>query len=133
MGEITIYDLNLILQLIIFALFLIGVYYVKGQERSFRNHRLFMGAAILLNAILIFLIMGRSFFTYTGLLVERFYEFGPLITWIHAIVGGLAETLGVTFLFKHPLKIRSWMRMTATLWTIALLIGITFYTYYYVL
>jgi len=130
-GGITIYDLNLILQLIIFALFLIGVYYVKRLEIG--KHRLFMGAAILLNAILIFLIMGRSFFTYSSLLVEKFYEFGPSITWVHAIVGGLAEILGVTFLFKHPRKIRSWMRMTATLWTVALLLGITFYIYYYVL
>ena len=132
-GGITIYDLNLILQLIIFGLFLIGVYYVKGRERSLRKHRLFMGAAILLNAILIFLIMGRSLLTYSGLIVEKFYELGPSITWVHAIVGGLAEILGVTFLFKHSRKIRSWMRMTATLWTIALLLGIAFYIYYYIL
>ena len=131
MGGITIYDLNLILQLIIFALFLIGVYYVKRGEMG--KHRLFMGAAILLNTILIFLIMGRSLLTYSGLIVEKFYEFGPSITWVHAIVGGLAEILGVAFLFKHPRKIRSWMRMTATLWTIALLLGIAFYMYYYVL
>lgn len=129
----TIYDLNLILQFIIFALFLIGVYYVKGRERSLRKHRLFMGAAILLNAILIFLIMGRSLFAYSVFLIERFYEFGPSITWVHAIVGGLAEIFSVTFLFKHPRKIRFWMRMTATLWVVALLLGIAFYMYYYVL
>ena len=133
MGGITIYDLNLILQIIIFALFLVGVYYVKGKEKSLKKHRLFMGVAILLNAILIFSIMGRSLFTYSSLLVERFYEFGPFITWVHAIVGGLAEILGVTFLFKHPRNTRSWMRTTTTLWTLALLLGIAFYMYYYVL
>ena len=133
MSGITIFDFNLILQLIIFALFLIGVYYVKGRERSLRKHRVFMGAAILLNAVLIFLIMGKSFFTYSGLLVERFYEFGPSITWVHAVVGSLAEIFGVAFLFKHPRNVRFWMRMTATLWTVALLLGITFYIYYYVL
>ena len=128
---ITIYDLNLVLQLVIFALFLIGVYYVKRGEIG--RHRLFMGAAVLLNAFLIFLVMGKSFFTYTGLLVERFYEFGPSITWVHAILGGLAEMLGAAFLFKHPRNILSWMRVTATLWTVALLLGIAFYVYYYVL
>jgi uncharacterized membrane protein YozB (DUF420 family) len=132
-GGMKIYDLNLILQFIIFALFLIGVYHVKGRERSLRKHRLFMGAAILLNAIPIFLIMGRSLFAYSGLLIERFYEFGPLITWVHAIAGGLAEIFSVTFLFKHPRKIRFWMRMTAALWTVALLLGIASYMYYYVL
>ena len=131
MGGITIYDLNLILQLIIFALFLIGVYYVKRQEIS--KHRSFMGAAILLNAVLIFLIMGRSLLTYSGLIVEKFYELGPSITWVHATVGGLAEILGVAFLFKHPRNTRTWMRITTTLWTIALLLGIAFYIYYYVL
>jgi len=92
-----------------------------------------MGAAILLNAVLIFLIMGRSLLTYSGLIVEKFYEFGPSITWVHATVGGLAEILGVTFLFKHPRNTRTWMRITATLWSIALLLGIAFYIYYYVL
>jgi len=92
-----------------------------------------MGAAILLNAILIFLIMGRSLLTHSGLIVEKFYEFGPSITWVHATVGGLAEILGVTFLFKHPRNTRTWMRITANLWSIALLLGIAFYIYYYVL
>jgi len=131
MKTITIYDLNLILQLVTFALFLTGVYYVKRGEIS--KHRLLMGSAILLNAILIFLVMGRSLFTYAGLIVERFYEIGPSITWVHATVGGLAEILGITFLFKHPRNTRMWMRTTATLWSIALLLGIAFYIFYYVL
>ena len=130
---ITIFDLNLILQLIIFAFLSIGIYYVKGREKSLGKHRLFMGVAVLLNAVLIFFIMGRSFFTYSSFLVEKFYELGPSITWVHVITGGLAEILGIRLLFKHPRKIRMWMRITAALWTLALLLGITFYAYYYVL
>lgn len=133
MKRITIFDLNLILQLIIFAFLLIGVYYVKGREKSLGKHRLFMGAAVLLNAVLIAFIMGRSFFTYSGFLVEKFYEFDLSITLAHASMGGLAEVLGAIFLFKHPRKIRLWMRMTAVLWTLALLLGMTFYTLLYVL
>ena len=125
--------MNLILQLIIFAFVLVGIHYVKGREKSLRKHRLFMGIAVLLNAILIFSVMGRSLFTYSTLLVEKFYEFGPSITWIHAIAGGLAEIFGIMFLFKHPRKIRFWMRMTMGLWTVSLLLGIAFYIYYYVL
>jgi len=131
--SITIYDLNLILQLIIFAFFLTGMYYIKGPKRILWKHRLFMGVAVVLNAASIFLIMGRSMLTSLGFIIERFYEFGPLVTWVHAITGGPAEILGVTFLFKHPRKIRSWMRATSTLWTISLLLGIAFYMYYYVL
>jgi len=130
--SITIYDLNLILQLVIFAFFLTGMYYIKGPKRILRKHRLFMGVAVILSAASIFLIMGRSMLASLGFIVEKFYEFGPSITWVHAITGALAEMLGVVFLFKHSRKIRSWMRITSTLWTIALVLGIAFYTYYYV-
>jgi len=121
------------LQLIIFAFFLIGMYYIKGPKRILKKHRLFMGIAVVLNAASIFLIMGRSFLANLGLIVEKFYEFGPLVTWIHAITGGPAEILGATFFFKHPKKTRLWMRVTSTLWTISLLLGLVFYLYYYIL
>ncbi len=120
------------MQLIIFSFFLIGMYYIKGPKRILKKHRLFMGIAVVLNAASIFLVMGRSFLASLGLMVESLYEFGPFVTWVHAITGGAAEICGATFLFKHPKKTRLWMRVTSTLWTISLLLGIVFYMYYYV-
>ncbi len=131
--KITISDTNLILQFIIFAFILIGIYYVKGKSKNLKRHRLSMGLAVILNAFSIFIIMGRSLLTLSSFLVEKFYMFGSFLTWLHAVIGSLAEILGVTLLFKHPRKIVHWMRITATLWIVALLLGIFFYVYYYIL
>jgi len=94
---------------------------------------MFMGAAILLNLASIMLIMGRSFLTNFGILSKEFYSFGPAVTWVHAMVGGTAEIMGIRLLYRHPRKIRLNMRITAILWTIALLFGITFYVFYFVI
>jgi len=118
---------------VVFLLFLIGVSYIKRSKPSIKKHRMFMGAAILLNFVSIMFIMGRSFLAYFGILVKEFYSFGPAVTWVHAVVGGLAEIMGVRFLYRHPRKIRLNMRITAILWTIALLLGITFYVFYLVI
>jgi len=129
---ISLYDLNLILQLIIFIFILIGFYYVKRREKSYKKHRVFMGLAVALNAVLILSIMGRSLLGLSTFLL-RFHKFGPFITWIHATTGGLAEILGIIFLFTHPRRTLLWMRLTVTLWFIALLFGIIFYIFYYII
>ena len=121
----------MILQLIIFISFLTGISYIQQKRMDIKKHRLFMGIAIILNFISIFLIMGRSFLGFFGIMVERYYEFTPLIFWIHGIIGGLAQMFGVIFLFKHPRKIILWMKVTATLWIAALALGTFFYTYTY--
>ena len=133
MREITVYDLNLILQLIIFSLFLAGIYYMKGSKKSLSKHRFLMGMAVVLNAFSIFLIMGRSLLSSLGILIMRPYAFGPLVTWTHAVVGGCAEVLGVAFLRKHRQNVRFRMRIATVLWVVALLSGIAYYVYYYLL
>jgi uncharacterized membrane protein YozB (DUF420 family) len=129
----TIYDLNFVLQLTIFAFFLAGIYYIKRGQKSLGKHRLLMGIAVFLNAILILLIMGRSFFASIDFLAKSPYGFGSLITWTHAFVGGCAEILGASFLRRHTQNVRFRMRAAAMLWTVALLLGIVFYTYVYLL
>lgn len=122
----------MILQLVIFALFLIGILYSKRRV-DIKKHRLFMGLATILQVFAIILIMGRAFFSYVGFLVERFYQATPIVTWAHGITGGLAVVLGIIFLLRHPRKIRLWMRITAVLWVISLALGTFYYAYYYLL
>jgi hypothetical protein len=133
MKEFSVYDLNLVLQLAIFALFLLGIYHIKAGKKSLGKHRLFMGLAVVLNAISILLIMGRSFITSFGFLASRPHQFGPFITWVHVIVGGYAEISGVWFFRKHPPNVRLRMRMTTIFWAVALVLGIAYYVYYYML
>lgn len=91
-----------------------------------------MGAAVLVNAVLILFIMGRAFLTYSSLAFGKF-GFVTSIILVHGVTGGLAEILGIRLFLKHPRKIRMWMRIESALWFIALLTGITFYTYAYIL
>jgi len=133
MKEFSIYDLNLLLQLVIFALFILGIYHMKAGRKSLGKHRLFMGLAVVLNAISILLIMGRSFMTSLGFLASRPREFGPFMTWIHVIVGSYAEISGVWFFRKHPRNVRLSMRVTTIFWAVALLLGVAYYVYYYML
>ncbi len=42
MKEFSIYDLNLVLQLAIFALFLLGIYHIKARKKSLGRHRLIL-------------------------------------------------------------------------------------------
>jgi len=133
MRPLSIYDFNLVLQLVVFALFLAGNSQVKRKKKNVRKHRLLMGAAVILNAFSIILIMGPSFLNYLGFLVERSREFGPAVTWLYVGIGGPAEVLGASFLFKHPRKTLQMMRLTALLWAAALILGIVFYVYYYIL
>jgi uncharacterized membrane protein YozB (DUF420 family) len=121
-------DFNFILQIAIFVFLFIGIYYIRKRVKDLKKHRQFLLIAVSLNAVSIILVMGRSFFGSVDHLVEEFYEFIPMITLTHGLTGGLAEVLGISFLFKHPPKTRSWMRLTAILWTIVFLLGI--YIYY---
>jgi uncharacterized membrane protein YozB (DUF420 family) len=113
---------------VIFGFLLIGIFYIKRRVKDLKKHRLFILIAVFLNAVSIFLVMGRSFLGSASHLVEEFYELTPMIIWTHGLTGGLAEILGISFLFKHPPKIRWGMRLTAILWTIVFLFGI--YIYY---
>ncbi len=126
-------DLNMILQLIILATLLIGIYYVKRIKKNFVKHRLFMGGAIILNVVSIFLIMGSSFLVFLPYMIKEFYEITSFTTLIHGITGSLGIILGLVFLFKHPRNLRLWMKVTVTLWIIALLLGIAFYVNFYML
>jgi len=131
--ELAIYDLNLVLQLVIFTLFLIGIYYIKAERKNLKRHRQLMGIAVVLNAISILFIMGRSFMTSLGFLATRPYQFGPFITWMHVIIGAYAEISGALLLRKHPRNLRFSMKVTTVFWTVALLLGVVSYTYYYLL
>jgi len=98
--EFSISDFNLILQLAIFGFLLIGIFYIR-RDKDLKKHRLFVFIAVSLNAVSIFLVMGRSFLGSVSHFAEEFYELTPMITWTHGVTGGLAEILGITFLFKR--------------------------------
>ena len=122
----------MVLQVVIFLLLLVGVYFIKRKKRDIKKHRTFTGIAIILHAILVLLIMIGPFFSRLGYLIENFYSLRIMLAWIHGIAGALAVILGIIFLIKGPSSLARcantilWMRTTLILWIIALSIGIYF-------
>lgn len=127
-------DLNLLLQLIILVILIVGIKF--GKEKTAKNLKTHGGAMtimVVLNAIGILLVMLPSFMTNLSAVLNEPATIGfPLIS-IHVFFGILAEALGVTFIFKKFGNVRMWMRLTTGFWLIAIFSGISFYLTYYVI
>jgi uncharacterized membrane protein YozB (DUF420 family) len=126
-------DLNLILQLIILAILLVGVRFGKKKTaKSLKAHGRVMTLAVALNAVGILLVMLPSFVIIVSKVLNPLTIGFPL-TSIHAFFGVLAEGLGVTLVFKKFGNVRRWMRLTTAFWLITIALGISVYLIYYVI
>jgi len=125
-------DLNLILQIVLLILLLAG--FILGKKKtggSIKIHGRLMTVLVVLNALSILLIMGPSLFTNLGAAAEEVFTIGFPLTLLHHSIGLIAEILGVVLVFKKFGNVRRWMRITFTLWLVALLSGIGFYIVYF--
>ncbi len=127
-------DLNLMLQIVVFIMLLIGVKFVKEKTpRGLKRHRRFMTYAVALNVISILLVMGPSFVAnFSAVLAEPSTISFPL-TLIHHSLGIVAEILGIIFVFKKFGNVRMWMRLTMSTWVISFILGMVFYFEYYMI
>jgi uncharacterized membrane protein YozB (DUF420 family) len=124
-------DVNLILQIVILAILILGINFAK-KERIVEHGRV-MTFAVALNAVLIVFIMIPSLIGNMNTIMTGLYTAGVLITLGHAILGGIAETLGAILVFRKFGKVKTWMRIEALVWFVAVILGLSFYAYYYVI
>jgi plastocyanin/uncharacterized membrane protein YozB (DUF420 family) len=130
-------DLNLCVQVTMGLALLVGM--LLARRKQFRAHKYCQSSVMVLNLVMIFLIMAPSFHKQVepqlpGGLKEAYY----LVPYVHAILGTLAEVLGIyivlvaaTKLLPKKLRFRRykpWMRTELALWWIVVLIGVS--TYY---
>ena len=128
----VISDLNLILQILLLIILLVGFRLGKRKTgSSLRTHGRLMTVLAVLNGLSILLVMGPSLFTSFGAAVEEVSVIGFPLTLLHHSIGLIAEILGVVLVFRKFGKVRTWMRITFMLWLVALLFGIGFYVVYY--
>jgi len=125
----TASDLNLLLQIIVLIILLVGVKFGKEKTpSSFEKHGRIMTIAVVLNAIGFVSVMGPSFVNYFSTPIQKLSIIGILSTSLHALFGSIAEILGIAFVFnKKPKNIRLSMRLTMLFWVIAALLGIALY------
>ncbi|NIR86140.1 hypothetical protein GWO13_00670 [Candidatus Bathyarchaeota archaeon] len=122
-------DLNLLLQLVILAILIVGFKFGKEKTgKSLKRHGNMMAIVVVLNAIGIIFVMAPSFFNYLSTPVSELSTTGILSTSLHALFGGLAELFGIAFAFnKKPKKIRLWMRLTMLFWIVSMILGFSLY------
>jgi hypothetical protein len=131
-------DITLLSQIAILLILIVG--YKSVKDKKLQSHGLIMTAAVILHSLTIFLVMIPSFIIYFDVLLTSPFSTGILITWIHVIVGILAELLGVFLvlgwrfrpqLIKICIQRKRIMWPLLILWTLASILGIGFYVYFY--
>jgi len=133
-------DLNLILHLAILILMIAG--FTFARRKKFEVHEKFMLAAIVLAGVSFFAWMAPSYIKYLDVVVSEFYTLGVIITNIHVLLGVISGILAVYIVLRMKFdlperfrvkRVKRLMRATFTLWLLALVFGLSFYIWYYVL
>jgi len=126
-------DINLVLQIIIVAILLVGFKYGKTKTASsLKTHGRIMTVVVVLNAASILLVMGPAFVLYFGAVLAEPSVIGFPLTLAHHTSGIIAEILGAVLVFKKFGNVRMWMRLTLILWLVSWVLGVYFYLRYYV-
>lgn len=130
-------DLNLLIQIIIFAVLVTSL--IFKFKKNYMKHGATMGIAIALNTVSVLLVMVPSLLSQQGLFENLTTSFA-LATISHAILGSLAEILGIyllaTWIFhRHDVKTcfknKRIMRATTFLWLVELIVGVYIYAMLY--
>jgi uncharacterized membrane protein YozB (DUF420 family) len=130
-------DLNLLIQITI--LVILAVSLILKFKKKYMEHGATMGIAVALNTVSVLLVMVPSLLSKQGLFEDLTTGFA-LATISHAILGSLAEILGIyllaTWIFhRHDVKTcfknKRIMRATTFLWLVELIIGVYIYTILY--
>jgi uncharacterized membrane protein YozB (DUF420 family) len=138
-GAVLQTDVNLILQIVMFLIIVIGLVY--KNKRKFKIHGGIMGIAVILHVLSILLVMGPSFSEGYDFFTTATSELGVQTTWIHAIPGAIAMIMGIILVGAWALRpsniaacsrMKRLMDITVLLWLISLIFGIATYIVFYV-
>ena len=124
--------ISLVLQIVVLVLLFAGVG-LKGRKK-FRQHGIVMLTAVVLHTIIILAWMVPSFsLSFSGSI--NFADMIVVTILVHAFMGIAADLLGIWLVASWRLRAdmktcfakKSLMRVTMTLWLIALFLGIVLY------
>jgi len=128
-------DVNLLLQLVILVVLLVGWTF----KRNYLRHGMIMGALVALNTLLIFLVMAPSLWASTGLFTNTLSQLALVIA-LHSALGSIVEVGGIYLLIvwvsnhglsKTCFKNRTIMKATIIAWIIELVLGMYLYALLY--
>jgi uncharacterized membrane protein YozB (DUF420 family) len=121
--------INLILQIVILVVLLIGVQMVKDRSaKGTKRHRTLSAIAVALIAVSLAVVMVPSILAYFSGPPGSLDPFTMASTLGHAFFGSLTFMIGVAFVLnKKPKNLRMWMKIQASLWFVAFLLGLLLY------
>ena len=132
-------DVNLILQIVMLGVLLIGR--SRAKRKNFGKHGRYMAVAVIINAASLATVMVPSLLLGLGFVAT--YPTNPIsvITVLHAVIGTVAEFLGIYLVLKwrfskvivECMKNKRLMTPTIILWSTTAVLGILFYLELYVL
>ena len=131
-------DINLILQIVMFLIIIIGLVY--KNKRKFKIHGGMMVIAVILHILTFVLVMGPSFSEGYDYFTTAASDLGVQTTWIHAIPGTIAMILGIVLVGAWALrpsniaacsKMKRIMDITTILWLVSLIFGVATYFVFY--
>jgi uncharacterized membrane protein YozB (DUF420 family) len=131
-------DINLILQIVMFLLLVIGLVY--KSKRKFKIHGSLMGIAIILHVLTFLTVMVPPFLESFDYFVTTTSDFRVQMTLAHAVPGAIAMILGIVLVEMwaiRPSNIstcsrrKRFMDVTTVLWLVSLIFGIATYFAYY--
>jgi len=126
-------DIALVIQVVLLILLLAGFRLGKKKTAdSLGKHGMLMKVMVLLNTGVLLLVMLPSFVIAFDFVLAEVAKGVPLIL-VHHSLGSIAEVLGVTLIFRKFGDVRLWMRLTFSIWLVALLLGLTVYVVYWAL
>ena len=124
-------DVNLLVQILVLLLLLCGTYLARSGR--LRDHGRVMKTVLAIQLGALVFWMGPSLLRNIGALA---LGIGPMITVLHVVSGCLALVLSVSTASHKPLitrGLRGTMRTTLLAWILTVVLGFSFYLYYYVL
>jgi len=138
-GAVIQTDVNLILQIVMFLIIIIGLVY--KNKNKFKIHGGLMGIAVILHVLSLLLVMGPSLYENYDFFTTGTSELGVQTTWIHAVPGAIAMILGIVLVGAWALRssniaacsrMKRLMDITVLLWLVSLIFGIATYIVFYV-
>ena len=120
---------NMILQIVILAVLLIGVQLVKDKSaKGQKSHWTLSATAVVLIVVSLALVMAPSFYAYLSGPPGSLDAFTMATALGHAFFGTLTLIIGVAFVLnKKPKNQRLWMKIQASFWFVAFLLGLLLY------
>jgi len=115
---------------VVLGILLIGVGFgrLSKDKQSIRLHRWTLTTALTLTLAAAFLVMVPSAFRFYIDPDVEFFSSLSIVTLIHAAVGAPAAVSALIYAFGDlPVNVRKWMRITATLWIAALVLGVVMF------